>query len=211
MGDALVQRGQVVGQAVEFDDDRLALAAQAVELGLDVVAQAVDALGQVARLVEDLLAQGDGVRRRGGLAERGVEVVQASADVRAFAGHQGFQRADVLLLAFGEALVGGGAPQLAVDEVVGDAADVVDLHAPAAAQRGVSAERAHFHAQAAEAGGVDVGDVLPGGGQRHLGGADAAVADLAQETHERFSLVSGRIGWAKAADACGDEPVSVIC
>src|SRR5690606_24860232 len=101
-----------------------------------------------------------------------------------------------------ETVLGGGAPQLAVDEVVGDATDIVDLYATATAHRGMSAERAHLHTQTAVAGGIDVGDVLTGGGQRHLGGADAAVADLAQETHERFSLVSGRIGWAKAADAC---------
>src|SRR5690606_7035729 len=133
-----------------------------------------------------------------------VEIVQAAADVGPVTGHQGFQRIQKLGAGLVETVIGGGAPQLAVDEVVCDATNVVDLHAPAGTENSVPTQRAHLYAQATEAGGVDVGNVLAGDIERHLCGANAAIADLAQETHERFSLVSGRIGWAKAADACAD-------
>ncbi|MDT4860177.1 hypothetical protein FQZ97_947210 [compost metagenome] len=147
-----------------------------------------------------MLAQGDRAGGGAGFADGGEELVEADADAGALATHQPFQRGEVLLGVVVVALLGGGAPQLAVLEVVGEPADAAHLDPAADAEAALAAEGDQHRVEPAEARGVDVGDVLPGRRQADLGRAQAAVGDLAQYAHERFSWFSILIGWAKAAE-----------
>src|SRR5690606_1249322 len=164
--DLLIELGNVAGQPVDLAGHRHALALEGVELGADVVVQAVEALRQLFGFTDDLLTQGDGFRRRAGFAERGEEVVQADADAGAFAVDQAFQRRQILLVGAEVALVGAGTPQLLVVEVAGQAADAGHLDTATDAGCSLSAERMLLGRQAAEAGRVDVGDVLRSEGTR---------------------------------------------
>src|SRR5690606_1008555 len=125
---------------------------------------------------------------------------QADADAGAFAVDQAFKRGQVLLVGAEVALVGACTPQLLVVKVAGEPADAGHLNAAADAGRGLPAERVLLGRQAAEAGRVDVGDVLPGRRQGDLRGANAAIANLTKNTHDTTSFGSIRIGCANATE-----------
>src|SRR5690606_19255285 len=145
-------------------------------------------------------AQGDGFRRRTGFAEGGEEVVQADADAGAFAVDQAFQRRQVLLVGAEVALVCARTPRLLVVEVAGQPSGAVHLDPATGAGGSLPAERMLLGRQAADAGGVDVGDVLPRRRQSDLRGANAAVANLTKNTHDTPSFGSIRIGCANATE-----------
>ena len=189
-----IELGNVAGQPVDLADHSPTLALQRVELGADVAVEPVETLRQLLGLADDLLAQRDGFWGRAGFAERSEEVIQADADAGAFTIDQTLQRGQVLLIGTEVLLVGRRAPQLLVLEVVGQPANAADLNATTDTGRGLPAERMQLRRQTAEAGRVDVGDVLPGRRQGDLRGANAAVANLTKNTHDTISFDSTRIG-----------------
>src|SRR5690606_23314562 len=140
LDDLLVQQRDVLCQAVDFGGHGRALLLQCLDLRIDVAAQTVEALCQVAGLTDDLLAQGNGARRGAGFAERSEELVEAGTDARTVAGHQRLQRSQILLRSAVEILLGGRTPQLLVVEFVGHAADADHFDTAADTQTALPAQ-----------------------------------------------------------------------
>src|SRR5690606_36186867 len=195
-----IEFGDVAGQPIDLAGRGHPLALERIELGADIAVQAIEALRQLLRLADDLLAQGNGLGRGTGFTESGEKVVQTVAAAGAFAVDQAFQRGQVLLIGAEVSLVGAGTPQLLVVKVAGQPADAGHLNTTADTGRGLPAERMLLGCQPTEAGCVDVSDVLPGRRQGDLRGANAAVANLTKNTHDTTSFGSIRIGCAKATE-----------
>nr|WP_229425485.1 hypothetical protein [Massilia sp. Se16.2.3] len=168
--DARVQRGDLVDVGIGRVDDGAALLADRLQLGVEDVVQAIEALGQQARGGKHLLAQ----RGRGGVVagnrvERGEETVDRHRQAGAIVAHHALELGQVRLGLRKLAGLGIRAPHLLAFITIGKTDQRADLHTIAhGLAAGIGTHGRQHRRLAGVALGLQVGDVLARCRQRQL-------------------------------------------